>query len=484
MLHPAQRDVDALAAKLARSQTALRRANALLETRILDRTAEFARLSGDRERYAEALARLSLTDPLTKLPNRSAFVDQLADMLNQAAERSEHVSLLFIDLDKFKQVNDVRGHVAGDHVIRAAASLLATHLDANAQIARWGGDEFVVAVHDSCTSDNALALAWKLRAALAAPIEAGQDMLRIDATIGVACFPKDATTHDELIRAADMAMYEGKKEGGGRVKLFDRNLAHEASERHMLEQALRDAIDHGDFSLAFQPIVSADTGRCEAFEALLRWSHPVRGAISPAVFIPVAEQSGQIGAIGRWVLKEACRAAAAWPGDAPPVTVNVSVEQVQSGTLLADVHDALVNSGLPVHRLQLEITESLFAQDQARVTAVIEALRAMGVRILMDDFGAGYSSLACLSSLPLDVIKIDKSFVHATGRDGDAFIKAILLIARSLHLRVIAEGIETQVQRDTMQALGVEMLQGYWFARPMRDAEIRDWLLARQSQEG
>ena len=200
-------------------------------------------------------------------------------------------------------------------------------------------------VHDSCTSDNALALAWKLRAALAAPIEAGQDMLRIDATIGVACFPKDATTHDELIRAADMAMYEGKKEGGGRVKLFDRNLAHEASERHMLEQALRDAIDHGDFSLAFQPIVSADTGRCEAFEALLRWSHPVRGAISPAVFIPVAEQSGQIGAIGRWVLKEACRAAAAWPGDAPPVTVNVSVEQVQSGTLLADVHDALCQLG-------------------------------------------------------------------------------------------------------------------------------------------
>ena len=472
-------EIEHLTAELADSQFALQQVNTLLEKRVFDRTAEHGRDTGDRERFAEALARLATTDPLTKLPNRAAFVDHLADMLHAAHEQGGHVSLLFIDLDKFKQVNDVRGHIAGDHVLRAAASLLTTHIAAGSLVARWGGDEFVVAMPDTKSCGGALSLAWTLRTKLAAPIEAGSDLLRVDATIGVASFPKDATTHDELIRAADMAMYEGKKGGGGRVKLFDRALAHEAAERHMLEQSLRDAIDHGDFSLAFQPIVSATTGECEAFEALLRWSHPVRGTISPAVFIPVAEQSGQIGAIGRWVLHEACRAAAAWPGDAPPVTVNVSVEQVQSGTLLTDVQDALTASGLPVNRLQLEITESLFAQDQSRVTAVIDALRTLGVRILMDDFGAGYSSLACLSSLPLDVIKIDKSFVQSTGKDGDAFIKAILLIARSLQLRVVAEGIETQVQRDTMQSLGVEMLQGYWFARPMRDDQVITWLRER-----
>jgi EAL domain-containing protein (putative c-di-GMP-specific phosphodiesterase class I) len=196
----------------------------------------------------------------------------------------------------------------------------------------------------------------------------------------------------------------------------------------------------------------------------------------------VAEQTGLIGAIGRWVLREACRAAAAWPGDAPPVTVNVSVEQVLSGTLLTDVEAALSASGLPVHRLQLEITESLFVTDKARVTTVIEALRTAGVRILMDDFGSGYSSLASLSSLPLDVIKIDKSFVQ-TDDDEHAFIKAILLIARSLHLRVVAEGIETEQQRALLSELGVELLQGYFFAHPMAESEIVPWL-AGASNEG
>jgi diguanylate cyclase (GGDEF)-like protein len=388
------------------------------------------------------------------------------------------VAVLFTDLDKFKQVNDVRGHETGDLVLRMAARLLRQHAGPSARVARWGGDEFVLAMPQDRTaaSDAAVALARKLRRALAVPIQAGMDMLRIDATIGIALYPQDARTQDELIRAADVAMYDGKREGGGRVKLFQPALAEEVAERHMLEQALRDAIDNGDLSLVFQPIVSAETGRCEALEALLRWAHPVLGPISPAVFIPVAEQSGQIGAIGRWVLAEACRAAATWPGDAPPVTVNVSVEQVLSGTLLADVNAALAASGLPVHRLQLEITESLFVTDQERVTAVIAALRSAGVRILMDDFGSGYSSLACLSSLPLDIIKIDKSFVQTANQNGSAFIQAILLIARSLRLRVVAEGIETEAQRETLRGMGVEMLQGYLFARPMPDTEIAAWL--------
>jgi diguanylate cyclase (GGDEF)-like protein len=466
---------------LTASQLALHDVNVSLERRIIERTAALAHEMIERQNTAEALARLASTDPLTELTNRTVFTGQLAGMLAEAEAAGSCLALLFIDLDKFKQVNDVRGHDTGDHVLRAAARLLRQHAGTRGKVARWGGDEFVLAVPSDIiapagASDAALALAWKLRRAFAVPIQAGMDMLRVDATIGIALYPQDARTQDELIRAADMAMYEGKKEGGGRVKLFDPLLAQEVADRHMMEQALRDAIDNGDLSLVFQPIVASETGRCEALEALLRWAHPVLGPINPSVFIPVAEQSGQIGAIGRWVLMEACRAAAGWPGDAPPVTVNVSVEQVLSGTLLADVSGALAASGLPVNRLQLEITESLFVTDQKRVTAVIAALRTSGVRILMDDFGSGYSSLACLSSLPLDVIKIDKSFVQAANQDGGAFIKAILLIARSLGLRVVAEGIETEAQRDTLCALGVEMLQGYLFARPMPDHAIAGWL--------
>jgi diguanylate cyclase (GGDEF)-like protein len=463
--------------ELKAAQVELNEINFFLEQRIEERTADLAREVSDRERYAEALGRLASTDPLTELANRAAFVTQLSAMLEQAAANRSTVALLFIDLDKFKQVNDVRGHATGDHVLQAAARLLSRHAGERGLVARWGGDEFVVAVADIGGSEPAMALAHRIRRAFATPIKAGLDMLRVDATIGIALYPEHAGAQDELIRAADVAMYEGKKEGGGRIKLFDPVLGRDVADRHMLEQALRDAIDNGDFSLVFQPIVSARNLRCEALEALIRWCHPVQGMISPSVFIPVAEQSGQIGAIGRWVLREACRAAAAWPGDAPPVTVNVSVEQVLSGTLVADVQAALDLSGLPVHRLQLEITESLFVTDQSRVTGVIDALRAAGVHILMDDFGAGYSSLACLSSLPLDVIKIDKGFVQAEGAGGDAFIQAILLIARSMQLRVIAEGIETESQRRRLTNLGVDLLQGYLFARPMAGAEVAEWLV-------
>jgi diguanylate cyclase (GGDEF)-like protein len=432
----------------------------------------------DRQRYAEALARLVSTDGLTELATRSAFVEQLDSMLRVADATATSVAVLFIDLDKFKQVNDVRGHETGDHLLRAVASLLSSHAGPRVRVARWGGDEFVMAMPDAGGRDTAMALARRVRSGFATPIQAGLAMLRIDCTIGIALYPQDAPTHDELIRAADVAMYEGKKEGGGRVKLFDPMLASGVAERHMLEQALRDAIDNGDFSLVFQPIVSAQTGRCEAFDALLRWAHPVLGPISPALFIPVAEQTGLIGGIGRWVLGEACRVAATWQGDAPPVTVNVSVEQVLSGRLLADVEAALAASGLPVERLHLEITESLFVTDKPRVTAVIQALRTAGVRILMDDFGSGYSSLASLSSLPLDVIKIDKSFVQTVAQDDHAFIRAILLIARSLNVRVVAEGIETESQRVLLSGLGVELLQGYYFAHPMAESEIGPWLAA------
>jgi predicted signal transduction protein with EAL and GGDEF domain len=364
--------------------------------------------------------------------------------------------------------------------------MLRTQAGGIAEIARWGGDEFVVAMPIETGSDAALTLGHSLRRGLASPLHAGLERVRVDVTIGIALFPRDGRTQDELIRAADVAMYEAKKSGRGRVVVFDHALASSMTERHRLEQALRAAVEGGELSLAFQPIVSARTGQCEALEALARWDHPQMGMIAPGVFIPVAEQSGQIQAIGRWVLGAACRAAALWPavmsgGRAPAVTVNVSVAQVLSGRLLEDVDTALRDSGLSPDRLQLEITESMFVSDHVRVTPVFEALRARGMRILLDDFGTGYSSLAYLGKLPIDVIKIDQSFVKASEHDGFAVINAILSIARALSLEVTAEGVETVMQKTVLASIGVERLQGYLISRPLAAGNVAGWLAAHEA---
>jgi diguanylate cyclase (GGDEF)-like protein len=469
-----QRETQEANAALKRAQAALADANAGLEGRIRARTADLAHEVAERRRYAEALAKLASTDPLTGLHNRSTFVEKLACMLGDAEARGSGLAVLFLDLDNFKQINDVRGHAVGDCVLQMAALLLREVADERVELARWGGDEFVVAMPIEIGSLVGLALGRALRRALEVPLQAGFDTVNLDVTIGIALFPQDGRTQDELIRAADVAMYEAKKEGKGRIKLFDRALAHDVAERHLLEQSLRHAIANDEFALYFQPIVSARDGRCEAFEALLRWNHPVRGPVGPATFIPIAEQSGQIFAIGRWVLFEACRIAAA--AGMPAVTVNVSVAQVLSGSLLEDVAAALAAGGLPADRLQIEITESMFVSDHVRVTPIFHALRAQGIKILLDDFGTGFSSLAYLGKLPIDVIKIDQSFVRVAERDGYEVIGAILSIARALCLQVTAEGVETVAQRVALSALGVERLQGYGISRPMPEAAVEAWM--------
>ena len=467
--------------RLTAAQAALHDANRSLERRITARTADLEREVAERIRYADALSCLANTDPLTGLCNRTNFAARLARMLGAAETEGRHCAVLFLDLDGFKQINDVRGHDAGDRVLQAVAGVLAACAGGVAELARWGGDEFVVAMTMEPGSPAARRLADELRDALSTPLQAGLDVVRIDATIGVALFPDHARTQDELIRAADMAMYYAKKEGGGRVALFDHGLASVVAERHVLQQALREAVDAGQLSLVFQPIVSAQTGVCEAMEALARWQHPTRGMIGPAVFIPLAEQSGQIQAIGTWVLREACREAASWRdggpfGRAPAVTVNVSVAQVLSATLLGDVETALRESGLPAGRLQLEITESMFVGDHVRVIPVFQHLRRKGIRILLDDFGTGFSSLAYLGKLPIDVIKIDQSFVRAAERDGFAVINAILSIARAMSMSVTAEGVETVMQRTVLASIGVDRLQGYLISRPLPAKVVASWL--------
>jgi diguanylate cyclase (GGDEF)-like protein len=477
---------EAANAQLSAAQAALNEANASLERRIVARTADLEREVGERKRYAEALACLASTDPLTGLWNRTHFAEKLARMLAAAERDGRGCAVLFLDLDNFKEINDVRGHATGDRVLQGVSAMLSARAGGVAEIARWGGDEFVVAMPIEPGSDAAVTLGHDLRRGLAPPLHAGLEQVRVDVTIGIAIFPRDGRTQDELIRAADVAMYEAKKSGRGRVVVFDHALARGMTERHRLEQALRAAVEGGELSLAFQPIVSARTGACEALEALARWDHPERGVIPPGVFIPVAEQSGQIQAIGRWVLGAACRAAAHWPavlsgGRAPAVTVNVSVSQVLSGHLLEDVEAALQESGLAPNRLQLEITESMFVSDHVRVTPVFEALRARGMRILLDDFGTGYSSLAYLGKLPIDVIKIDQSFVKAAEHDGFAVINAILSIARALRLEVTAEGVETVMQRTVLASIGVERLQGYLISRPLQAGHVVRWLAAHEA---
>lgn len=463
---------------LERVRLDLAEANATLELRVAERTSELAHEVAERERYAEALGRLASIDPLTGLSNRATFNSRLAAMLGGTAQSPSGVALLFLDLDNFKQINDLRGHEIGDQVLRQTAARVAAAVDGRGDVARWGGDEFLIALPD-CDGDAALRLAGNLIDAIRPPITVGADICRIDASVGVALYPDNGQSADIVIRAADVAMYAAKREGKSRAKRFDPALAEDMADRYDLEQGLRDAIRDGQFSLAFQPIISARDGVCTAFEALLRWMHPLRGAISPATFIPVAEQSGQIQRIGGWVLEQACLAAAGWPDPSIAVTVNISVAHVLVGNLMEDVEHALAVSGLPPSRLKIEITETMFLHDAERSAQLFDSLRRKGIGILLDDFGTGFSSLSFLGNLPIDVIKIDQSFVRDAGRNGYATIEAILSIARALGLQVTAEGVETSEQNRHLVELGVGSLQGYLFSRPMPEEDVAGWLRAR-----
>ena len=475
-------------ATLLSTREALREANASLETRIKARTADLQHEIAERRGYASALARLASSDALTGLFNRATLSERLAQRLIDAgaggSSGGSNVAVLFLDLDRFKQVNDVQGHCVGDRVLCEVAGRLARLCRPGTDVGRWGGDEFVVIVSTPPNAESVVALARAILEALSRPIEIGLLTVSVGVTVGVACYPAHGRSQDDLIRAADVAMYAGKKEGGDRIKLFDHSLACLLTERHDLDQGLRNAIADGALSVQYQPIVDADTGHCEIMEALLRWTHPKRGPISPDIFIPVAEQSGQIGALGRFVLFEACRAAMGWPAsapgiDPPAVSVNISVAQILSGRLAEDVQAALDRSGLPVHRLHLEITESMFAADHLRVMPVLEKLHAQGVRLALDDFGIGFSSLARLKHLPIDTIKIDKLFVQESSEGARAIIQAVLLIARAMRLDVTAEGVETEMQAAALRKLGATRLQGFLLSRPMHAGRVAEWLLAR-----
>ncbi len=461
------------------------------------------RFQGQR-RLEIALSRRALTDPLTGLANRDLFHDRVGHALAQFARAAGgppggaagRPAVLFLDLDDFKRVNDSLGHHAGDALLRGVAARLLNATRGCDTVARFGGDEFAVLLERARDEADARVVADRITASLREPVRvsgpraaggdpaAAEAEARVGVSVGVA-FAEPGMSADELLRNADAAMYQAKGNGKGHHAVFDPALVAAASERLALGIDLTHALARGELALAYQPVVDLATGAVTGAEALLRWRHPARGAVSPAQFIPLAEESGLIVELGRWVLEEACRAAAAWPpgadGPAPGVAVNVSGRQLLRADFPAHVAAALAASGLAPGRLTLEITETVLMRDTEAGLTVLRTLKALGVRLAIDDFGTGYSSLRYLQQFPVDVLKIDKSFVDGVARPGHdaALARTIVALGRTLGLRTVAEGVEHETQRERLAAMGCESGQGYLFARPADDAALRALLAAR-----
>lgn len=406
-------------------------------------------------------------DALTGVGNRNWLLGRAGECLENALADGSNVSLLMVDLDNFKAINDMRGHPVGDEILNLVAQRFKEVCRNRADLARIGGDEFAI-LHRGETREKTEVLAGELIGCLKAPLLTDSGSYTVGATVGIACAPRQAETIDDLMRCADIALYKAKRNGRGQALFFEAEMDREQRERREMEAALRRAVERGGLTLAFQPIVSARNGEIQSCEALLRWEDPFLGGISPAVFIPVAEEAGLIIPIGEWVLREACKRAVASTHEIS-VSVNLSPLQFAAAGLVDAVRGALEESGLPTRRLILEITESVLIQDAGSTAEILGQLKGLGVRIALDDFGTGYSSLSYLRHYHFDKIKIDKSFVSELGNGGEsvAIISAVIILARSLEMEVTAEGVETEAQADTLRLMGCDTLQGYYFGKPV-----------------
>jgi diguanylate cyclase (GGDEF)-like protein len=419
----------------------------------------------EKKRAEERIAFLAHHDSLTKLPNRTTFNRRLSCMLDRAAANDEAFALLCIDLDRFKEVNDVFGHSVGDVLLREVAQRLQGAAD-GAFIARLGGDEFNLILADSEQPAAAELLAERLQAALADEIAIDGQRLRTGITIGIAIYPVDGKDAGMLLVNADAALYRAKAEGRGSIRFFEADMDRRLRERRALQRDLQFAIANDELLLHFQPQALLDGGII-GFEALVRWKHPSRGLLAPADFIPLAEESGIIISIGEWILRAACREAASWPQPLQ-IAVNLSPVQFQHGDLPGLVHAVLLETGLAAARLELEITEGVLIGDFSRAVSILRRLKSLGVRIAMDDFGTGYSSLSYLQSFPFDKIKIDQSFVSNLDRNPQsaAIIRAVISLGRGLNLPVVAEGVETKAQLAFLADESCEEVQGFLVGRP------------------
>ncbi len=439
----------------------------------------------ERKRYEDRLAYLANFDPVTGLPNRSLFRDRLAHALHNADRHGQRVALLFVDLDNFKHVNDSLGHAAGDELLRLVGARLRAAVRVSDTVCRLGGDEFTVIAEGLARDEDTVHVAAKLLEQSAQPYRLGEREVYVTASVGIAIYPRDGDSADALLMNADAAMYRAKENGRHGYEFFTQAISARAQERLELGNELRGALARGEFALHYQPKVAIDGGAVIGFEALLRWRNARLGAVSPAVFVPILEETGLIVEVGEWVLGEACRWAARLPAQgvrAPGVSVNLSARQFRHPRLDEVVQRALAGAGLDAARLELEITESSLVDLQANLQTM-QRLKSLGVSLSIDDFGTGYSSLSYLKRFPVDRLKVDASFVRDVADDPDdaAIVAAIVGLAHHLQLRVIAEGVETAEQLDFLRRHGCDEVQGYLFARPMPADEARTWLAARST---
>lgn len=421
----------------------------------------------DRKRDEARIRHLARHDALTNLPNRYNLQERLDIALDTAVQEGNAIAVVYIDLDRFKPVNDLHGHAAGDALLVQASKRILDEIRPTDTLARVGGDEFVLILTSQPQPEKASIIATRIIETLRRPFQVENHRIEIGASIGVSLYPQDGTDADALMRAADAAMYRAKDEGRGAVRFFEAAMNAHLQARLQLEQELAGAVGRDELVLHYQPIVNGITGEVETFEALVRWIHPTRGMVPPIEFIPLAEECGLIDGIGRWVIDTACREASGWSGSWR-VSINVSPRQFRHTDVCTAIGDAVRTHGIAPTRVVVEVTEGILIEDAEKAVATLNRLRELGVRIALDDFGTGYSSLSYLQLFQFDKFKIDKSFVRRLGENDRALTltRTIVNLGHNLGLQVTAEGVETPAQLDILRSLGCDQIQGYLVARP------------------
>ena len=435
----------------------------------------------ERKQQEARIEHLAFHDLLTGLPNRRLLTDRIQVAMAQASREANGIALLFIDLDRFKNINDSLGHQVGDQLLRMVGERLKAWVRSGDTVSRVGGDEFIVLCPNCDSPADASSLGEKLLEAVAKPYRIGDTELVITASIGIALYPDNGTDANSLIGNADVAMYLAKENDRNNYQFYSPELNARNLERLQMELRLRHALEEGEFLLYFQPQIDAKSGKIVGAEALIRWLEPELGLIPPGLFIPLAEETGQIQAIGEWVLQQACRHLKKWKQmglPELPIAINLSARQFKQSSFVDTISQTLGDYKIPAHLLELELTESMLMKDVPQTTAKLNQLKRMGFRISIDDFGTGFSSLNYLRHFPLDVLKIDQSFVRELFDDGAALaiIESIIALARSLGMRTVAEGVETAEQRSILESRGCDILQGYLISRPLPEPEFLEWV--------